>query len=244
MKKRFVITITLLMSTTFFLNCREKKVLFEVDFEQSVFYELFPELFDALHFDLRLIPDPPPPSPEYLIKGGYDAKSEYTQAYEDWKKSAEYQEILEDRKRIADSIKNDTTSMYFIVQDSAYSPKNSLKKELVDHFTAKDISSDSIDLNLGFKINISKLITKHSKVKFKYGSEFPKGKEYWPRRKESNIIASLDFSGIIFDQTKNYGVLEAGYVKGRLNGGGIRIFIRKTDKGKWVIDKIVETWVS
>jgi hypothetical protein len=48
----------------------------------------------------------------------------------------------------------------------------------------------------------------------------------------------------MFDNSKNYGVLNGGYTMGVLNGSGFRIFIKKNRKGNWIIDKIEETWIS
>ena len=57
-------------------------------------------------------------------------------------------------------------------------------------------------------------------------------------------MANIGFSRIIFDKTKNYGVLNGGYTIGILNGSGFRIFIKKNKSGNWIIDKIEGTWIS
>ncbi len=55
-----------------FSSCEKKQT--NLEFEQSVAYEIFPALMDELHFDTRLGP-PPPPRPIYDAEHnliGYD----------------------------------------------------------------------------------------------------------------------------------------------------------------------------
>ncbi|WP_146035284.1 hypothetical protein [Formosa algae] len=78
---------TLILLSTFLVlfNCKEKQT--DLEFEQSVAYEIFPALMAKLHFDIRLAP-PPPPQPIYDTKNnliGYDTiMAEKTIA--EWKK--------------------------------------------------------------------------------------------------------------------------------------------------------------
>jgi hypothetical protein len=74
-------------------------------------------------------------------------------------------------------------------------------------------------------------------------SEFPKGREIWKTKYNFNFSGVVFFSGIQFDKDKKFGILDAGFMCGRLFGSGSRIYIKKV-KGKWIIDKIEETWVS
>ncbi|WP_240911220.1 hypothetical protein [Yeosuana marina] len=118
--------------------------------------------------------------------------------------------------------------------------------ELINHFKNENLVIDSknFDFNSGFKIDLNKLKTNHKKLGFKYMSEFPKGREFWTTDYDFYLTASLGLSRILFDKTKSFGVLDVGFVECRLNGGGSQIFIKKDKTGKWVIDKIKETWVS
>ena len=91
--------ILILMTFSFTLfNCEQKTELTNLEFEQKVFYELFPELSDKMYNDIRLIPTPPPPSPKYLTEKGFDAESDYRKARENWEKSDDYRNRLNDRK--------------------------------------------------------------------------------------------------------------------------------------------------
>ena len=54
----------------------------------------------------------------------------------------------------------------------------------------------------------------------------------------------INYTKIVFDKTKSYGVLNAGYVSAPLNGYGVRIFIKKDENGQWIIDEVKGTWIS
>ena len=59
--------ILILMFLTIGVDCIcQTTELSDLEFEQEVFYQLFPKLSDTLYFDLRLAPTPPPTSPKYL----------------------------------------------------------------------------------------------------------------------------------------------------------------------------------
>lgn len=116
--------------------------------------------------------------------------------------------------------------------------------QLIKHFKNQNIVIDSnnIELNNGFKIDLIKL--KANNKKFKYHSEFPKEREFWRTEYDFYVGAKIGFSRILFDKSKSYGVLNGGFGVGILNGSGFRVFIRKNDKGNWIIDKIIDTWIS
>ena len=118
--------------------------------------------------------------------------------------------------------------------------------ELVKYFKNQNIILDSknIELNKGFKIDLSQLKANDIKFIFKYKSEFPNGHEFWRTKYDFNIGAKIGFSRILFDKSKSYGVLNAGFTTAILNGNGYRIFISKDDNGKWIIEKVIGTWIS
>ena len=239
------IILTILFSVIL-LNCEQQKELSNVEFEQQVFYELFPELSDRMYQDLRLFPTPPPPSPDYLQEKGFDAKSDYHKALENWKKSDDYRKRQNAWDKRKDSINNDTTSIYIVFPDSINRFEREDMYELISHFNDQKLIVDSKDFELkdGFQVDFDKLKSNNSKLRFKPMSEFPKGRELWTTKYDFNFGGSLSFSRILFDKTKSFGVLNAGFVKGRLNGSGYRIFIKKDENGIWIINKIKGTWVS
>ncbi len=238
------ILILILISFTFF-NCEQKKELTDLEFEQKVFYELFPELSDKIYFDIRLIPPPPPP-PDYLTEKGFDAETDYNKALDEWEKSDDNLKRLNNWKKRRDSIVNATTEIYIAFPDSINRFEREDMYELINHFNDQKLVVDSKDFELesGFKVDFEKLKSNNEKLKFKPMSEFPKRREFWTTEYDFNFQGSMSFTRILFDQTKSFGVLNTGFVKGRLNGGGCRIFIRKDENGNWKIDKIKETWVS
>ncbi|MEH6705384.1 MAG: hypothetical protein V7691_11355 [Galbibacter orientalis] len=239
------IILTILFSVIL-LNCEQQKELSNVEFEQQVFYELFPELSDRMYQDLRLFPTPPPPSPDYLQEKGFDAKSDYHKALENWKKSDDYRKRQNAWDKRKDSINNDATSIYIVFPDSINRFEREDMYELISHFNDQKLIVDSKDFELkdGFQVDFDKLKSNNSKLRFKPMSEFPKGRELWTTKYDFNFGGSLSFSRILFDKTKSFGVLNAGFVKGRLNGSGYRIFIKKDENGIWIINKIKGTWVS
>lgn len=245
MKNKFTaLLIMLLLSCTFF-NCKEENELSQSVFEQAVFYEIFPDLLDALYFDIRLTP-PPPPTLEVLKEMGItgDDSMYNSQAWEKWEKSEEYQKVLKERNVLIEAIKRDTTSIYIAIQDSASVIEKQDIAELMKHFENENLKIDSIASPEVFQIDLSKLEPINKKIKFKYQSTFPKGRKFWRTEYDFNLVASIGFSNIQFDESRSFGVLNAGCTRGFLNGHGGLVFIKKDKNNRWVIDKIVGTWIS
>ncbi|MDF4201601.1 hypothetical protein PXD56_01455 [Maribacter sp. SA7] len=225
--------------TLFFCNCKKEKVISDADFEQTVFYEIFPAILDSIYYDKRL-PPPPPPSSEFFAKEEY--KNNIDKAVEDYMKSDKFKNQMEKRKRKKDSLKSDKSPIFIVVSDSASAYEKDDATKLSDHFKIQD--SINVKLGLNYRIDLNMLISNDEKIKFKYRSEFPKGREFWKTEYDYFIAANIGFSRILFDESKAYGVLNGGYTTGILNGNGFRIFIKKNENGNWAIDKIIGTWMS
>lgn len=243
MTKQLIVIITLLVFTSIFWNCKRGKVVSKTDFEQAVFYEIFPEIIDSIYFEKRLSPPPPPP-PEFFDKAEYENNIE--KAIQDYFKTDEFIEDKNNWKKKKDSLEQDTASTYLIVFDSVSSTDKEDESELIKYFEKTNIVLDSkeLDSNYLFKIDLNKLNTNNKKFKFKYQSQFPKGREFWRTKYDFYVGAKIGFSRILFDDSKSYGVLNAGFGTGILNGNGFRIFIRKNDKDEWIIVKVNGTWSS
>ncbi|MGJ8593401.1 MAG: hypothetical protein ACSHXF_12690 [Aquaticitalea sp.] len=228
------------------LNCEQKTELTNLEFEKKVFYDLFPELSDKMYNDIRLMSTPPPPSPKYLTEKGFDTKNDYHKALEDWGKFDDYRHRLNDWEERRDSIINDETLIHIAFPDSINQFEREDIYELINHFNDQKLVVDSKDFELenGFKVDFDKLKSDNKKLRFKSTSEFPKGRDFWRTNYDFNFGGSLSFSRIVFDNTKSFGVLNAGFGRGSLNGSGCRIFIKKDENGNWKIDKIEGTWVS
>ena len=244
MRKSFSTIFIFLILTSIYWNCKQEKVISETEFEQAVFYEIFPSILDSIYYDKRLTPPPPPP-PEFFNKKEYD-NSNLDKAIEDYKKSDKFIQDKINWEKKRDSLNRDTTSIYMALSDSLNNFEREDIYELVKHFKNQNIviASNNIELNNGFKIDLIKLKANNKKFKFKYQSEFPKGREFGRTEYDFYVGAKIGFSRILFDKSKSYGVLNGGFGMGVLNGNGFRIFIRKNDKGNWIIDKIIDTWIS
>ena len=179
-----------------------------------------------------------------VMEKGYDVKKDYKKAYDDWKKSDDYLQRYKAWERERDSIVNDNALIYIAFSDSIAGFDKEDMFELLNHFKNEKLIIDSknLDFNTGFKVDFNKLKSNNKKLRFKPVSSFPEGSEIW--NDKYDLAGVLSFSRILFDKTKSYGVLNAGFMKGRLNGGGLRIFIKKDKKGTWIIDEIKETWIS
>ncbi|WP_397362268.1 hypothetical protein [Olleya sp. R77988] len=216
MKKTLKSIFVFSILTLFFWNCKEEKVISETEFEQNVFYEVFPAILDSIYYEKRLAPPPPPP-PEFFQKEEY--KNDIDKGIQDYKQTDKYKNDIKKWERKKDFLERDNALIYLVI-------------------------SDSIGGFEKYKIDLNRLKSNNEKIKFKYRSEFPNGREFWRTEYDFFIAASIHFGGIIFDKTKNTGVLNGGYTMGILNGSGFRIFIKKNDSGKWIIDKIEGTWIS
>ena len=225
--------------TLFFWNCREEKVLSKIEFEKAVFYEIFPAILDSIYYDKRLSPPPPPP-PEFFEKEEY--KNNLDKAIKDYFATDKFKNDQKKWERKKDSLKRDISPIYLVVSDSVIGFEQEDSNKLSEHFKIQD--SININPEQDYRIDLNKLKSNNEKIKFKYRSEFPKGREFWRTEYDYFIAANIGFSRIIFDQTKSFGVLNGGYTMGILNGSGFRIFIKKNERGKWIIDEIVGTWIS
>ncbi len=111
-----------------------------------------------------------------------------------------------------------------------------LKKKLIN-FNIKD----SIRVSKSFNIELSKI--KNSKLIFKYRNEFPENYNIWYGKYNFHLAGELYFSGILFNKKKDKGFLSCGYSCGEKAGQGFDIYIIK-EKNKWIVEKIINTWIS
>ena len=197
----------------------------DLNFEKSVFEEVFPALLDSLHFDRRLAPPPPPP-PEWKdsIQGS-------------WQES----EIMADYERRRAEIENDTTLRVVAIAANSYDIEDFGEKELINFYEEKNLQLEKSPNGEPLGIKISDL-RHNEKIELIYRSDLPK-KNVWKENYDFYLSGIIGFSRIIFDKTKNYGILRSGFSCGLLCGFSGYVFIKKVD-GKWQIDKIKITEVS
>ena len=240
MRKPLSTIFIFLILTSIFWNCKQEKVISETEFEQAVFYEIFPSILETIYYERRMSPPPPPPSPEFFDK--YENTDEAIEAY---KQTEIYKQGIKDWERKKDSLNKDSALIYIAISDSITSYEKEDKHQLINHFNNKNIVLNSdTKITSGFKIDLNRLKAINEKIRFKYQSEFPRGRKFWNTQYDFHIGAKMGFSRILFDKSKSFGVLNGGFGIGILNGNGYRIFIQKNNKGKWIVDKIVSTWES
>lgn len=218
-----------------FSRCRKKQDGLDynqskLDFEQSVVYEIFPVLMDSLHFDYRLFP-PPPPIPIYDKSGKYIGID-----------SIATEEVLKNFKKKRAKFETDSVKLITAIDDSTSILENIEKNSLLEHFSDFDLKLDTINIIGKYKIDIKRLKA-DEKIRFKYMSDFPKGRAKWTTKYDFHLNATTGFSRIQFDSTKNFGVFNSGIGCGVLCGIGVRVFIKK-ENGKWIIDDIILVEIS
>jgi hypothetical protein len=220
----------LLVLISLILFCCKKKQS-DLEFEQSVVYEIFPALMDSLHFDFRLIL-PPPPMPSYNENGEVIGTD-----------SIEIVKILREYNRRKLELKTDSVKLVVAIRDSVYKLETEEINHLLKHFAKQNLKLDSTtDLTFRYKIDLEKL-NADEKLKFKYSSEFPMGSDIWKKEYDFHLSGVTHLSRIQFDTTKSFGILKSGMGCGSLCGIVVRVFIRKENE-KWIIDRIITTAVS
>jgi len=225
MTKRTFLLISIILVL---FSCEKKQS--ELEYEQSVVYEIFPALMDSLDFDFRLIP-PPPPRPIFSEKGEIIRIDTTGMG----KKLKEYEQKKAE-------LKTEPIELVVAISDTVFLLREIDRKELLRHFSKSNLKLDNSNISSTYKIEIDKLITDEN-LKFKYLSEFPSGSAIWESEYPFNLSGITYLTRIQFDTTKSFGILESGMSCGRLCGSGVRVFIKKVN-GKWIIDKLEETWIS
>ncbi len=219
----FVSTILLLSSCTSSIpNDEQPKVSEELPYNQQVFYQVFPAIFDTLKlaYHLKVVPPPPPP-PRSDLK--------YYKDSNEYKKSlSEYQEIIEE-------ISFDTTIHIIAICDTA--------RYSIDE--AKYYGSTKLDsLQKPFRIDLEKLSIQSDTFRLKYLSEVTKDNSFELKVEyRKQVRYRLHLSSVYLDSDKLYGYLKWSRVCGPLCGEGGRIFIQNIN-GKWKIVGITHEWVS
>ena len=225
--KRVIILFILIITS----SCELQKS--ELEFEKEVFNEIFLELIDSTFYDSRTRQPPLtlPPLPEGITISENQKK-------ENTKK---HKKFLAEFKKRKNKIENDTARIVLAIVDNAFLLDQTNYNTLKKHFENVEFNINTSEKS-EYKFNLSEF-KNNEKYIFKYHSEFPKGRKIWRTEYPFHFGAVISFSRIYFDKNKKIGVLECGITYGKLNGNGIRIFIKK-ESGKWRINKIAGTWIS
>ena len=207
----FLSTILLLSSCTPSIPNEEPTTTSEeLSYNQQVFYQIFPAIFDSLRVlsygtTIRL---PPPPPLEY------------------YKDSIEYKNAINEYRELLKKIEEDTTIPIIAIYDTA--------RYSID--AAKYYGSSKLDSSQkSFRIDLEKLSVHSDTFRLKYLSEVTKGNSFELKREyRKRVRIRLYLSSVYLDSDKLHGFLKWSLVCGRLCGSGGRIFIQKIN-GKWVI---------
>jgi len=199
--------------------------------------EIFIDLVDSFHTDYRLIPPPPlpPPPPNVIITDSLEKEN-----LKRWKKILSE---FEERKLI---VEKDTSRTLIIVFDTIYYQSKNIKSIYPRYNDKIKFIKDTTGKSSEYLFDLSQFKNSNKYI-FKYRTKFPERSKIWKYIRENppeNYFGGvISFSKIQFDKTKEYGVLSGGISYAGLNGHGGLIFIKK-ENNKWVIDKIIGTWVS
>ena len=206
-----------------------------IDLEKKIMSDIFFEILK------QIIPPPPPPSPP---NPGYFQRfkaKEGTYYYADVTdrpipKKSDKRLIL-----IVDSIQEISDNETQIIREkmniklNKYSEGDLIWKYEKEHKSEIKFYRNLENINLNYKIDLKNF--NHSKLfKFDYRSKYPPENLIWEWKKEnnSNLIACIKFSKIIFNKDKNYGFLITQINYGNEDDRKV-FFIIKKDVDRWII---------
>jgi hypothetical protein len=227
------IKITLLLIGAIIISSCEKKAT-EMDFEKSVMTEIFPSLVDSICVDSRKMLPPPPMGEHIYDKNGHYVRTDSTKATIEQK--MEYSEWKKER----DKLEKDTSTV-IIAFDPFLTKEEKLIEESKSYFPEIEISKIKNEEESKFRFDFEK-IKLNNKFKLKNISKFPKD-DIFETKYDFIFSGIVSFSRIQFDKKRKNGILEGGFVCGRLCGHGFIIHIKNV-KNKWKIYKIQGTWIS
>lgn len=210
----------------------------DIEFEKNVLTEIFPTLVDSVCVDCRIMTHPPPIIGEAIYdKNGKYLKTDSLKATKDEKLK------YEKWKAYINEIKRDTSKLIIAFVPELRKIRDNVKSDFEKHFPKVKLNETKNGNETIYDFDFSK-IKLNNKFELKNLNEFPKERHaIWYTKYNFVFSGILDFTRIQFDQTKQFGVLDAGFGCGGNGGKGYRIYIKKV-KDKWIIDKIVRTWIS
>ena len=201
-----------------------------MEFEQSVLYEILPNLIDSLNMDLSI---PPPPTPKHILDTNGDSIGIDT---------LEMEKTLKEYKEIKEGLIASSSESTIAISDSVELLKETDKEKLQNFFKEINIEPFQADMSIKYKVELDK-IKPNNKLKLKYRSEYPKSTDLWNDDDNLELDKLFNFSRIQFDNTKTYGLLNSSYTCGLMCGRGANVFIKK-ENGTWKIIAFLRTWVA
>ena len=225
-----LIIILILVTSLCLTHCQNNEV--PIGFEREVFDQIFVSVVDSTYKDRIYSTGLSDRQTDIFDAGatpiGTDTleKNEKVRLYE--------REIKELRKNAVEVVLavNDTVSRMW----------DEDRQLIQTHFKSFN-SGDSIQQNDDrYKIDLSRY--KNRKFVFRYLSELPEDTEFgnWSV-KYKKFAGAMFFSRILFDRMRENGALSVSFYCGSKCGLGYIVFIKKV-KEKWVVDKVIDTWIS
>lgn len=206
-------------------SCKKETPL---EFEKNVMCEILPTLMDSLAVDRRIIMYPPP-----VAKAIFDKN--YNRIRLDSSDLNIRRKEFEERLI---KIKQDT-NVLFLITDSVFELDEEDWSMQNEYFKNVVFEKDSTNSKLKYKIDIN-CITKY---KLKYQSEFPALDLDSEEKSNFELGGLLSFSRIYFDKNRQHAILSASYLCGGKCGQGFMVHLKRTNN-KWVIKKIIPTWIA
>lgn len=210
----------LIMGFILFLNCSKNQ---ESRFEQDIYNAIFNELIESTVQDYRALVVPSPADFE-----NPEAIKKLNERIENKKKEKRSPLII----RVNDSVKEKEDKKYLFEK---------IKKLLSLKEYQSLINNPKNKNRESFKINISTLEIDKNKYELIYESSLEKVREILDDKERLSGICYL--SRILFNEERTIGVFSLSVVHSGLDGIGVFVLIKK-ENDKWVIDKIIEDWVS
>lgn len=210
-------------------SCNKKQS--NLEFEQTVFYEVFPAIIDSIRLGPKIMMPPPPP-PIIDNEGNFIGVDTIA-----WNKI----DTKYERELLA--FNTDSFDCFASIIDTVYELADDDIIMFVKMYNLTLADLDSNSRVLKYRIDTSNLKPSKLRMRFVYASQFDANKDYRKTRYFSEYLGVIGFSRIQFNMDKTKGVLSCFHSKGRLCGGGFRIFIKKV-KNSWLIDKVELIWIS
>jgi hypothetical protein len=227
------IVIMLITTVTIFFSCKTPEN--EIQFEKNVISQIIPSIVDSICKDPRIFLNPPPMLGEFAYDKDNHVIIDTSLAtlaqkirYKAWLKQQNF-------------FKKDTSKLILAFNPKISSSSDSLEVSLKKYFKRKALYNNST-IDSSYTLNL-KEIKLNQHFEFKHSKEFTKSIDVWNKKYDFIFSGSFYVSRILFDESKNYGVLSASYTCGGLCGEGYIIYIKKLH-GKWIIDNIEGTWIS
>lgn len=200
--------------------------------------ELLPSLIDSTCIDTRIMLNFPPKYGESI----YDKSGHYIGVDSTIATKNEKLKLLEQKKNKLKS-ENDTSKIIIAFDPKIKKNTENLKEDFEKHFIGAKLHSSKRENQTEYILDF-KNIKPNNKFELKNISEFPRERVVIWETKYNFVFSGADFfSRIQFDQKRRFGILDGGFVCGRLCGQGFRIYIKRINK-KWTIDKVKGTWIS